>query len=95
MKIRLTKKIIFVAIATLLVGCGKKGVRVQPSDSVDDFTVERLFTVDSVTVYRFVDKGRRIYFTNKTGNVKAISSKYDADRKTRHTKVVETLCNGD
>lgn len=45
-----------IAVAAILVGCKGKGTRVQISDSVDKFKVEKLFVVDSITVYRFYDQ---------------------------------------
>ena len=44
------KVITLIAIAAILVGCKGKGTRVQISDSVDKFKVEKLFVVDSITV---------------------------------------------
>lgn len=38
-----------IAVAAILVGCKGKGTRVQISDSVDKFNVEKLFVVDSIT----------------------------------------------
>lgn len=58
------KVIMIIAVAAILVGCKGKGTRVQISDSVDKFKVEKLFVVDSITVYRFYDQGNAIYFTN-------------------------------
>lgn len=51
------KVIMIIAVAAILVGCKGKGTRVQISDSVDKFNVEKLFVVDSITVYRFYDQG--------------------------------------
>ena len=59
-----------IAVAAILVGCKGKGTRVQISDSVDKFKVEKLFVVDSITVYRFYDQGNAIYFTNRKGYVR-------------------------
>ena len=66
------KVFMIVAVAAILVGCKGKGTRVQISDSVDKFKVEKLFVVDSITVYRFYDQGNVIYFTNRKGRVDAI-----------------------
>ena len=90
------KKIIllFVSVIFLLVSCNEnKGVNVPTSDSINEIKVEKLFVVDGITVYRFYDGGRAVYFTNKKGDVKAIHSEYDPATKTTRTKVVETLCN--
>lgn len=66
-----------IAVAAILVGCKGKGTRVQISDSVDKFKVEKLFVVDSITVYRFYDNGNAIYFTNRKGRVDATHSEYN------------------
>ena len=50
-----------IAVAAILVGCKGKGTRVQISDSVDKFNVEKLFVVDSITVYRFYDQGSQAF----------------------------------
>lgn len=39
------KVIMIIAVAAILVGCKGKGTRVQISDSVDKFKVEKLFVV--------------------------------------------------
>ena len=87
------KKIIvlLVAIIFLCVSCNEnKGINVPKSDSINDIKVEKLFVVDGITVYRFYDGGRVVYFTNKKGEAKALHGEYDPATK---TKVVETLCN--
>lgn len=90
------KKIIllFVSVIFLLVSCNEnKGINVPTSDSINEIKVERLFVVDGITVYRFYDGGRWVYFTNKKGVAKALYDEYDPVTKTTRTKVVETLCN--
>ena len=91
------KKIIlllFLSVILLLVSCnGNKGTNVPTSDSINKIKVEKLFVVDGVTVYRFHDGGRVVYFTNKKGVVNALHGEYDPATKTTRTKVVETLCN--
>ena len=49
--------------------------------------------MDGITVYRFYDGGRVVYFTNKKGVAKSIHDEFDPATKTTRTKVVETLCN--
>lgn len=90
------KKIIllFVSVIFLLVSCNdNKGINVPTSDSINEIKVEKLFVVDGITVYRFYDGGRVVYFTNNKGVVKALHGEYDPATKTTRTKVVETLCN--
>lgn len=63
------KKIILLFVSViifLLVSCNEnKGVNVPTSDSINEIKVEKLFVVDGITVYRFYDGGRVVYFTNK------------------------------
>ena len=90
------KKIIllFVSFIFLLVSCNEnKGINIPTSDSINEIKVEKLFVVDGITVYRFYDGGRAVYFSNKKGAVKALHGEYDPATKTTRTKVVETLCN--
>ena len=91
------KKIILLFVSViifLLVSCNEnKGVNVPTSDSINEIKVEKLFVVGGITVYRFYDGSRVVYFTNKKGEVKAIHDEYDPATKTTRTKVVETLCN--
>ena len=90
------KKIIllFLSVILLLVSCnGNKGINVPTSDSINKIKVEKLFVVDGITVYRFYDGGRVVYFTNKKGVVNALHGEYDPAIKTTKTKVGETLCN--
>lgn len=92
------KKIITAVIAVvLLAGCETKqqGKRVEIKDASDEsFVVERLFEVDGVSVYRFIDSGYRVvYFTNRTGRVE-----YEHTHPAGKTVVTErgqTICNGD
>lgn len=90
------KKIIllFILVIFLLVSCnGNKGINVPTSDSINEIKVEKLFVVDGITVYRFYDGGRVVYFTNKKGEVKTLHGEYDPVTKTTRTRVVETSCN--
>lgn len=92
------KKIIllFVSVIFLLVSCSEnKGINVPTSDSINEFKVEKLSVADGITVYRFHDGGRVVYFTPKKGEVKALHDEYDPAAKTTGTKVVETSCNED
>lgn len=90
------KKIIVLLVAIIFscVSCHEnKGVDIPTSDSINEIKVEKLFVVDGITVYRFRDYGRVIYFTNKKGEVKTFSNEYEPATKTMQTKVIETLCN--
>lgn len=88
------KIILFVLVIFLFVSCNdNKGINVPTSNSINEIKVEKLFVADGITVYRFYDGGRVVYFTNKKSEVKTIHDEYDPATKTIKTKVVETLCN--
>lgn len=88
------KIILFLSVILIFVSCTEnKGINVPTSDSINEIKVEKMFVVDGITVYRFYDGGRVVYFTNKKGVTKAFHEEYDPSTKTTKTKVVETLCN--
>ena len=90
------KKIIllFVSVIFLLVSCNdNKGINVPTSDSINEIKVGKLFVADGITVYRFYDSDRVVYFTNKKGVINALHDEYDPATKATRAKVVETLCN--
>lgn len=63
------KHLIVAALATSLLalaGCGKPAESSVRAGS--DFKVDKLFTVDGCTVYRFSDAGHWRYFTNCSGS---------------------------
>lgn len=53
--------------------------------------VGKLFTVDGITVYRFRDNDRYVYFTNRTGDVQ-YSYQKRVGKATKNVKV-QTMCN--
>lgn len=54
------------AAAIIITGCEKAPETSTRAGS--DFVVDKLFTVDDCTVYRFTDGGRPRYFTNCKGS---------------------------
>lgn len=67
------KKIIIISIALLaLTACESKQVEEVKASSNQSYPVEKLFTVDGITVYRFRDNDRYVYFTNRTGDVHTV-----------------------
>lgn len=94
------KKLILVVLATILiVGCKKNGTPVKTTDSENNFNVVKLFEIDGVSVYRFYDGGKSVYFTNSNGKVQSISrhTYYNPTTKTTmvDTETTETICNRD
>lgn len=88
------KAIITIILASLvLTGCKLPEEPERIKTDNPNFTVEKLFTVDGITVYRFNDNTHKIYFTNKTGSVQ-----YEYRRragKASSTVRVQTICNSD
>lgn len=61
------------------------------ASSNQSYPVEKLFTVDGITVYRFSDNDRYVYFTNRTGDVQYSYQKRVG--KATKTIRVQTVCN--
>lgn len=65
---RLMKCMTIIAVMISLTGC-EKAPEVQIRSG--EFNVERLFTVDGCTAYRFRDSDRAIYYTNCNGSTQS------------------------
>lgn len=94
------KKLILVVLATILtVGCRENGTPVKTTDSENNFNVVKLFEIDGVSVYRFYDCNKYVYFTNRNDKVQSISRRtyYNPTTKTTmvDTETTETICNKD
>lgn len=94
------KKLILIVLATtLIVGCKNNGTPVKTTDSENNFKVVKLFEIDGISVYRFNDGGKSVYFTNSNGKVQSISTRtyYNPTTKTTmvDTETTETICNKD
>lgn len=76
------------SIAILLSGCPGKGEPVTPSESHDDYDVEKLFIVDGCTVYRFHDNGYRHYFTTCDGATQHKHTVYQSTGKSSTSYMV-------
>lgn len=57
-----------IAVAFVLTGCYEKIPAEQVSVVQGQYQVDKLFTVDGCTVYRFADNGYSRYFTNCNGS---------------------------
>lgn len=80
---RLMTCLTIIAATVALTGCEKASeVQVQSGE----FKVERLFTVDGCTAYRFRDNGRAVYYTNCQGSTQ---SEYKSG-KTNKRETVQT-----
>ena len=85
------KKLLLLFISGLfLISCEPvPGQRVEITDGPKGAKVEKLFTVDGVTVYRFHDGGETVYFTNASGTIK-----YETDDGDGNVITHKTICNG-
>lgn len=65
-------KFVYVALSCVMMlfaSCAGDGQSQPTSENYGGYKVQKLFTVDGVTVYRFNDNGYCHYFTNRTGTV--------------------------
>lgn len=80
---------IAVVLVLALAGCSKSPVSVSSTDN-QEIQVAELFTHKGVTVFRFNDAGRWVYFTSKATDVTASHLEYCGKGCTRPVKV-ETM----
>ena len=74
-------------LALVLAACSRTPESTIPAGV--DSKVDKLFTVDGITVYRFVDNGHYVYFTSR-GDVKS-SYTDSCGKHCTHTQTVQTL----
>ena len=84
------KKVLIACLLLTFTSCVKEGVQVEIVNSVSDYRVEKLFEVDGVSVYRFKDGKRYVYFTNRKGEV--YRRKMKRNGKQTYSMVEQTLC---
>lgn len=96
---------ILALLALTLTGCeedprGKISTVQQPKEDID-YQVTFLFEVDGVKVYRFYDKGRRVYFTNANGKTEYNyttthrNSKYGTTTTHHHVESINSCSDPD
>lgn len=80
-----------VVLCTMFASCGDiVAPEKQINSTNSSYNVEKLFTADGITVYRFFDSGHYVYFTNKSGNVS-----YTVTRRKGNREVIQTLCTNE
>lgn len=87
------KAIILAILGLIMCGCANTGTPQEVDNGNKNMNVVFLFEVDGVRVYRFLDAGRFVYFTNTNGNCQ-----YDykvSTGKTTRTVRMETICSCD
>lgn len=60
--------LVILAAAMFITGCDQRKQAETSTKAGTEFVVDKLFTVDNCTVYRFLDGGRLRYFTNCKGS---------------------------
>lgn len=67
-KIKISTIALLLFVAVMTTGCVDNDLNSKPAKSDNpNYEVQKLFTVDGVTVYRFFDGYLPIYFTNGNG----------------------------
>lgn len=84
------KKVLIACLLLAFTSCVKEGAQVEIVNSVSDYRVEKLFEVDGVSVYRFKDGMRYVYFTNRKGEV--YRRKMKRNGKQTYSMIEQTLC---
>ncbi|WP_179215183.1 DUF4884 domain-containing protein [Achromobacter xylosoxidans] len=64
------RSLVMIMAALALAGCSKDPVSVSGTDN-REIQVAELFTHHGVTIYRFDDGSRRVYFSSNAGDVTA------------------------
>ena len=85
-KNKIMKKLVIACVLLAFTSCMKEGKPVVVKDSVSNYKVEKLFEVDGISVYRFLDGNKRVYFTNRTGDV------YTWGIKNKNVYNTQTIC---
>lgn len=71
------KKIIaLAAVALALAGCARDPVETSRTDN-PQINVSKLFEYDGCSVYRFMDGGEFVYYSNCRGSTQTSSGKHD------------------
>ncbi|MBP1638045.1 MAG: hypothetical protein H6Q18_834 [Bacteroidetes bacterium] len=69
------KTLYIIAICLLSTSCiVNRPLTVQPSENNNTYTIEYLFEHEGCKVYRFLDRGYYVYFTNCNGTVTSVSN---------------------
>lgn len=85
-----TKLAASLLILGLLVGCSEEPISEDRTDN-PDIAVSTLFTHEGCTVYRFVDGGRNVYYTNCSGEA---STNYNCGKGCTKTDMSRTHVTG-
>ncbi|MGV2862111.1 DUF4884 domain-containing protein [Achromobacter sp. AGC39] len=86
------RALICIVLAAMLTACLKEPVAVSGTDN-QEIPVAELFTHEGVTVYRFSDGGRWVYFTSQSSDVTAQHTE-SCGKSCVRTETVETKGDG-
>ncbi|NNH18682.1 DUF4884 domain-containing protein [Bordetella trematum] len=90
--------LVTILAACTIAGCSKDPISVSDTDNVG-IQVAKLFTHNGVTVFRFNDAGRWVYFTSNSSDVTALHTETYGKGRTRtvrvETKGVCPSCRGE
>lgn len=82
------RKLIWILLAAILAACSKEPVAVSGTDN-REISVAELFTHKGVTVYRFYDANRWVYFTSTASDITSTHQEY-CGKGCTHAVTVET-----
>lgn len=81
------KNLLLVFLCLGIVSCAKKSEHTETVGPGKEYQVERLFTYEGCTVYRFQDVGRFIHYTNCNGQT---TYRHTCGKNCEHDENVET-----
>ncbi|MDH0740173.1 DUF4884 domain-containing protein [Achromobacter spanius] len=82
------RALICIVLAAMLAACSKEPVSVSRTDN-QGISVDELFTHKGVTVYRFYDANRWVYFTSTASDITSTHQEY-CGKGCTHAVTVET-----
>lgn len=86
------RRLLLLLVAVTLAGCSKDPVAVSSTDN-QEIPVAELFTHKGITVYRFSDGGRWVYFTSKATDITAKHTE-NCGKNCFRSVIVETRGDG-
>ena len=82
------RALICIVLAAMLAACSKEPVSVSRTDN-QGISVDELFTHKGVTVFRFYDANRWVYFTSRASDITSTHQEY-CGKGCTHAVTVET-----
>lgn len=83
-------KLSLISLLLVLVSCYTQVPLAKgPSENNATYNVQYLFEHEGCKVYRFMDMGNYVYFTNCSGDVTAIKNDSTAHRVTNRVRIIQ------